>query len=298
MESVEEIPRALFIGIAVASVLLYTYRYNKGIELFTECLVLLKKHSSRLKENKRNKLYALVYHRLFNLYCLVNDCKNAIHSGEQAFPLYYEIGELESAAGLLDKIGDLYQFIGEQGKAKERYEKALTLYSSEMTFDLSGMPDIKQKEHLNKMLVLATKICDKESEGRLLNQLGELSLSHFEYAKAEEHFQKELAISKETGNRKEEGKALGCLGKLYKKTEEYQEAKQHYGQAMVIWEQADEIIEQGNTCSELGSICNSLGEFQKAKTLQKKALDMKWGQELRNHRLPKPCRSPHVTRGI
>ncbi len=272
MDNVEEILQALFIGIAVASVLLHTHRYSKAIELFSECLVLLKKHSSKLKEGIRNTLYALVYQRLFNLYCLVNDYKNAIHSGEQALLLYHEIGELESSAGLLDKIGDLYQFIGEQGKAKERYEKALTLYSSKMTFDLSGMPDIKQKEHLNKMLVLATKIDDKESEGRLLNQLGELSLSLFEYAKAEEHFQKELAISKETANRKEEGKALGCLGKLYNKTEEYEQAKQHYEQAMVIWEEADDIIELGKTCSELGRVCNSVSEFQKAKTLQKQAL--------------------------
>ncbi|KAL9986584.1 hypothetical protein ACROYT_G000752, partial [Oculina patagonica] len=137
MDNVEKILQALFIGIAVASVLLHTYRFSKAIELFTECLVLLKEHSSQLKEGKRNKLYALVHHRLFDLYCLVGDCKNAIHSGERAFPLYKEIGRLETAAALLDKIGDLYQLTGEQMKAKERYKKALIFYSNKL--NLSDM---------------------------------------------------------------------------------------------------------------------------------------------------------------
>lgn len=91
MDNVEEILQALFIGIAVASVLLQTCRYSKTIELFTESLILLKKHSSKLQEDKLNRLKALVYHRLFILYCQVSDYKNAIHSGE-AFQIFSGVG--------------------------------------------------------------------------------------------------------------------------------------------------------------------------------------------------------------
>ena len=271
MDNVEEILQALFIGIAVASVLLQTRRYSKAIELFSECLVVLLKNSSKLQKDELNKRKRLVYHRLFNLYCLVGDHKNAIHNGEKAIPLYQQIGDFETAAGLLEKIGDLYQFTGEQVKAKERYEKALTLM---LKFNVLGMPFIKQREHLNKLLVVAIKIGDKEREGWLLNQLGELSLSHFQYPNAKEYFQKELAISKETGNRVEEGRALRCLGNLFWKTEEYQHAKEHCEQAMKILEEADEIKELGEACIELGRVCRILREFQKAKTLQKKALEI------------------------
>ena len=268
MDNEEKILQALVVGITVASLLLHTSRYTKAIELFKECLVLLKEHSSKLKEEKRNKLYALVYHRLFDLYCLVGDYKNAIHNGEKAIPLYQKIGEFQSAAGLLEKIGDLYQFTGEQVKAKEWYEKAF------MLFNLYDIPVMKRREHLKKMLVVTTKIGDKEREGRLLNQLGDLSLSLFEYAEAEEYFQRELAIWKETGNRKEEGTALCWLGKLYRKTEEYQQAKQHCEEAIAILEEAGEIKDLGDACTELGRVCVILREFQKAKTLQKKALEI------------------------
>ncbi len=241
-DNVDVIPQALLIGIAVASVLLHTYRYSKATELFSECLVLLKRYSLKLEKEKLSKLYALIYQRLFNLYCLVGDYKNAVDSGEEGIHVCSEIGDVGSAAELADKIGDLYQSTGEQVRAREKYEKAFTCYLSEMmVFNYFDMPVIKRKENLNKMLEVATKIGDKERERMILSKLGELSLSLFEYPEAKDHFQRALAISKETGNREEEGKALRCLGNLYRKTDEYQQAKQHFEQAMTILEEAVKI---------------------------------------------------------
>ena len=176
---------------------------------------------------------------------------------------------------MLEKIGDLYQLTGEQVKAKERYKMALASYSMmTLMFNRRGTPVIKPKEHFNKMLVLTIKIGDKEREGQLLNQLGELALSSFEYSKAKEHFLKELEIGKETGNRKEEGRALCCLGRLHRKMEEYQQAKQYYEGAMAILEEVGEIKELGGAYSGLGRVCKTLRELQQAKSLHKKALEL------------------------
>ncbi|KAJ7326099.1 hypothetical protein OS493_027949 [Desmophyllum pertusum] len=264
MDDVEEILQALFVGIAVASVLFQTYRYSKAIELFSECLVLLKKHSTKLKKDKLSELYALVYRRLFSLYCLVGDYKNAIQSGEKALPFYHQIGDSVSAAGLLDKIGDVYQSTGERVKAKESYEKAIALYCNEMD-KVFEMPFVKQREHFERMLSVETKIGDKEIVGGLLHKLGDLSLSLFEYPQAKDYFQRELAIWKETGNRKNEGRTLNSFGKVYREMEEYEQAKQHYEEAMAILEEAGEIKELGVTCGELGKVCKTLREFQKQK---------------------------------
>lgn len=83
----------------------------------------------------------------------------------------------------------------------------------------------KRGERLNKMLALATKTGDKEKEGALLTQLGNLSLSLFEYAKAKDYFQRSLAIWQEKGERKEEGNTLNFLGNVCSESEEYQQAK-------------------------------------------------------------------------
>ena len=285
MDTVDEIFQALFIGIAVGSFLLQTWRYTKATELLNECLVVLQRHSSKLRKHKLNNFYALIYRNLFKVFFLVGDYENAIYNGEKAFPLYEQIGDFEGAAGLLEKIGDAFRLTGEQVKAKERYEKALTFHSSIMLLSsFSDMLAINRRDHLNKMLVLTTKTGNKEMEGALLTQLGDLLLSRFEYAKAKDCFQRALAIWKEKGKRKEEGRALCYLGKVYKKTEEYQQAKRHYEEAVAIFEEAGEITDLGDASGELGKVCCSLYEFQKAKTLQQRALTEsvrsgnKWGE--------------------
>ena len=273
MANVDEILQALIIGIVVGSFLLQRCRYTKAIELLSECLVVLQKHSSKLKKNKLNEFQALIHYNLFKVFFLVGEYENAIHNGEKAFPLYHEIGDLEGAAEMLEKIGDVYRLTGEEVKAKERYEKAFTFHASVMiASNVFGMSSVRRKEHLNKMLVVTNKADNKEMEGQLLIQLGDLFLSLFEYSNAKDCFQRALAIWKEKGNRKEEGNALYCLGNLCRKTDEYQEAKQHYEEAMTIFEDAGELKKLGDVFGELGKVYNSLHEYKKAKTLQQKAL--------------------------
>ena len=272
MDTVDEILRALFIGVAVASFLLQTCRYTKAIELFSECLVLLQKHSSKLKKKKLNEFRALIHCKLLKVFFLVGDYENAIHSGEKAFHLYEQIGDLEGTAGLLEKIGDVYRLTGEWVKAKERYRKAFTMYVKDFP-KFPNMSVIKQGEYFTKMLVLTTKTGNKEMEGALLNQLGDLLVSRFKYTKAKDCFQRALTIWKDKGKRKEEGRTLCCLGYLYRKTEEYQQAKQHYEEAVAIFEEAGEMKELGDAYGELGKVYHSLREFQKAKALQQRALD-------------------------
>lgn len=275
MDNVDEILQVLVIGVAVASFLLQTCRYAKAIELFSECLVVLQKNSSKLKENKLNEFRALIHCHLFKVFFLVCDYEKAIHNGEKAFPLYEQMGDFEGAAGLLEKIGDVYSLTGEQVKTKERYEKALKFRLSVMHiskfFDVSI---VERRERLNKMLVLTTKTGDKEIEGMCLRQLGDLWLSCFEYAKAKDCFQRELAIWKEKSKRKEQGITLNCLGKVCRKTEEYQQAQRYYEEAMEIFEEFDEIEGLGVACGELGGVKISLREFQKAKRLHQKALEI------------------------
>ena len=281
MDNVEEILQVLIIGVAVASFLLQTCRYTKAIELFRECLVLLQKHS-KLKKKKLNEFRALIHCNLFKVLFLVGDYENAIHNGEKAFPLYEQIGDFEGAAGLLEKIGDVYRLTGQLVKAKERYQKALSFYLSvtletshvREVSNFSDVPVIKRREHLNKMLLLTGKTGNKEMEGVLLCKLGDLLLSHFEYAKAKDCFQRALAIWKEKGKRIEQGRTLNFLGKVCRKTEEYQQAQEHYEEAMEIFEELDEIKDLGVACGELGKVYSSLRNFHKAKTLQQKALEI------------------------
>ena len=287
MDDLEETFQALVIGIAVASVLLQTCRYRNAIDIFTECLVLLK----RLKTENLNGFYALVFHRLFYLYCLVGDTNDAIHNGEKAIHIYHEMGDSKSAAELLVKVGDQYQLAGELVEAKERYDTALRLHHREVyERKLHNMPNIEKIEHLNKMLLMATKADSKAVEGEILHQLGELTLSVFDYPKAKDYFERELGIWKETGNKEGQGETLRRIGKLHCDIEEYEQAKHYYKKAVVILEEVDKIKELGEALTDLGNVCEIRREFQEAKNWQQKAFEISVNtgnkhEEILNYRL-------------
>ena len=251
MDKVEEILQALFISIAVASVLLQTCRYRKAIELFTECLVLLNKHASKLKTETSNGFSALVYHRLFHLYCLVGDYTNAIKNREKAIAIYHQMGDSESAAKLFGKL------------------------SNEYMPKTNDVPDNElEDDDIDKVFTMARNIGNKEEEAILLHMAGNWAFSKFEYSNAKSLLERSLALWQEIGKRQKESETLVLLGDLCKSVEEYEQAKQHFEKILLIAEEDGDPYLQGVATGKLGTVCNLRGDYAKAKTLHEKALEI------------------------
>ena len=232
MDNNQDIYQHLFIGIAVASVLLQTRRYGKAIELFNECLVLLERHASEMIDSRRSALTTLVYERLFSLYCHVGDHARALQSGKKAHALHSQSGDIDSAEVLRARLFDIYSSVRDQGGDKKgSFVKGMHLVNSGIEFK-----------------------------------------SHFDYPQAKDCFERALAIWKEIGNKREEGKTLSLLGNLFKALEEYKHSKLYYEKALVILEEAEDLHELGNALGCFGQVCRILGQYEKAKSLHKRAL--------------------------
>ena len=232
MDNNQDIDQHLFIGIAVASVLLQIRRYRKAIELFNECLVLLKKHASEMIDSRGRAFTTLVYERLFSLYCLVGDHACALQIGEKAYTIHLKSGNTDSAGALLAKLIDVYCSVREGGGDEK-----------------------------NSFM-----------EGMLLVRIGTKFQSDFDYSQAKACFERALAIWKEIGIKREEGITLSLLGKLFQVLKQYKDSKQLYERALVILEEAEDLHELGNTVSCLGQVYCIVGEYEKAKSLHKRAL--------------------------
>ncbi|XP_074638516.1 uncharacterized protein LOC141896733 [Acropora palmata] len=234
MNDDQDIYQHLFIGIAVASVLLQTRRYGKAIELFNECLVLLEKHASEMIDSRRSAFTTLVYERLFSLYCLVGDHARALQIGEKAYAMLSQSGNIDDAEALLTKMFHVYFSVREGGGDEE-----------------------------NSFL-----------EGMLLVHRGIEFKSDFDYSQAKDCFERALAIWKEIGNKREEGITLSLLGNSFKLLKQYKDAKRLYERALVILEEAEDLHELGDALGCCGQVCCMLGEYEKAKSLHKRALEI------------------------
>ena len=245
MDNNQDIYQQLFIGVAVASILLQTRRYGKAIELFNECLVLLEKHVSETIDRRRSAFTSLVYERLLSLYCLVGNHALALQSGEKAHAIHLQSGNTDSAVALLAKPFNVYCLVREGGgDEKKRFV-----------------------------------------EGMLLVHNGIKFKSDFDYSQAKDCFERALAIWKEIGNKREEGRTLSLLGNLFKALEEYKHSKLLYEKALEILEEAKDLHELGDALGCFGQVCRILGEYEKAKSLHMRALAISVRLKKKDHEI-------------
>ena len=158
MDNNQDIDQHIFIGIAVASVLLQTRRYGKAIELFNECLVLLEKHASEMIDSRRSALTTLVYERLYSLYFLVGDRARAFQSGEKACAIHLQSGNIDGAEAFLAK--------------QKRFVEGMLLVRNGIKFK-SDFDYSQAKDSFERALKLWKEIGNRREEGITLTLLGD-----------------------------------------------------------------------------------------------------------------------------
>ncbi|PFX17855.1 Tetratricopeptide repeat protein 28 [Stylophora pistillata] len=246
MEDVDKISWALSIGIAVASVLLQTCRYKKAIEIFSECLVLLK----QFKTEKSTAFFAIVFQRLFDLYCVVGDTKNAIKNGEEAIRIHLQNSDFSD-------------------ESRFNVEKLLRLL--EPLFDFP-----KGKDYFGKELEIWVKTGNKKELGVILMQIGELHGKLEEFYRAKGFYEKAVETLKEAGVYafSKLGEALNDLGNYYRIIGDFQNAKCMQYEALVVSECTGNKYEEIMIYRNLGDINTSLEEFDDAEIFYMRALSL------------------------
>jgi len=142
---------------------------------------------------------------------------------------------------LLNKLGDVYLSIGENEKAKESFEKALTYYLNEVS---------RVKQGQNSKRMLATLLCN----------LGEYSRPLLEFTRAKDYFEQALAIWEEIGDRQEKERALNVLSELNSLVSDSKKAAQDEKQAIPIYQTGGSESGAGLLTGKIDDMCPSTGE--------------------------------------
>ena len=268
MDNNQDVYQHLFIGIAVASVLLQTQRYGKAIELFSECLVLLEKHASEIIDSRRSAFTTLVYERLFSLYYLVGDHARALQSGEKAHAMHSQSGNIDSAKALLAKMFDVY-FSG--GDEENSFVEGMLLVRIGTKFT-SDFDYTQAKDCFETALAIWKEIGNKREEGKTLRLLGNLFQVLEQYKHSKLLYERAVVILEEAEDLHELGEALGCCGRVCCILGEYEKAKSLQKRALAISvllkERDTEIADYEN----LADVHYSTGEVDEARKWYSKAL--------------------------
>ncbi|XP_078351707.1 uncharacterized protein LOC144636381 [Oculina patagonica] len=282
----EEVIQAISICLIVVDFLLNTSRVPKAIELLKECLIIL--DNIAVMKEVFEKLTKIIFFKMFEAYCLVNDYTSALKYGRKLLDIYHKRGEKVIESRLSLKLANLCQEQSKYLEAKELCEKALAINAEigdrEVEASAYGKLGnvfqylgeyVKAKDYLERAIDITKTVGDRGQEASCYVMLGNVFYAVGENYKAKEHMEKALLIMNEIGDKRGEASCYGNLGVLYLTFGEYLKSVAHLKKALAmrikIGDRKGEATDNGN----LGNVFYSLGEYGKAKIYLEKAIAIK-----------------------
>jgi CHAT domain-containing protein len=115
-----------------------------------------------------------------------------------------------------------------------------------------------------RSLGLYREIKDRNSEGKVIRNIGNVFNIFGDYSKAIEFYEKGLQIAREVKNRAGEGSALGNLGIIYGILSNYSKAIEYHERHLAITHEVQDRKGEGIALGNLGVVYGSLSNYPKA----------------------------------
>jgi tetratricopeptide (TPR) repeat protein len=196
-------------------------------------------------------------------------------------------------ANLSMKVGTYYFHMAHYKEAKERFEKALTIYEKHYGLDNINTAKVlirlgsvyrntgdyrKSKDFLERAQKIYEANYGKENINtiEIYTYLGSIYRNIGNYKKAKEYLELSLAIYEKNYGKDniETARVLAYLGSTYKNTGEYKKAKSLLNQALVIYKKyyGHEHVQTAWVSGRLGNVYRGTGNYSEAKNLLTQAL--------------------------
>jgi CHAT domain-containing protein/TPR repeat protein len=243
-------------------------QYMKAIQVYKECLDLVKKSS--VPEKK-----IMCYMRLGLMYWNIGKLARSVELYKKAMFFSQAVGFISQERECQSYI-DIYEYYSEGKKYRSSGQYQKSILSFKKAIDLSRQ--IQSKEHeakclrqlsicylrlnnlknfysLNKkVLKLARGLNHQTEEGRCLNNIGIYHLKLAEYSKALSSYLNSLDISRKTNNFNVEADCLSNIALLYKHIGDYKRAIDYLEMAMEIDRQIGDDREISMDLNNLGIV--------------------------------------------
>ena len=237
------------------------------------------------ESNKESSAFGTLASNLIQLYSFHNRMNEAKEVSQTFMSKLEKLHDQLGEANTLKALGDLAVRTAELKEAKNRYDKALTIYQQideklgqANTFRALGdlavrKAELKEaKDRYDKALTIYQQIDANVGQANTLLALGDLAVRTGELKEAKDRYDKALTIYQQIDAKLGQANTLLALGDLAVRTGELKEAKDRYDEALTIYQQIDEKLGQANTFRALGDLAVRTDELKEAKNRCDKAL--------------------------
>lgn len=241
-------------------VLLHVGRWDEGIKVFNEALVI----AGKLNDNIRT---ANSFHSIGKAFYLKNKLIEAFDNFSKALKIFRKLGYKQGVLINLDFIGKVYLQKAEYKEAKKYYEKHLAI-SKELSdenhiaqgyFNL-GVLNRRQSNYdialryLNQNLSIVKKLGEIHRIAYAYNAIGSIYFYKGDLDSALLSFENSLRLNKQFGSRLGTASALGNIGAVYMCSNNIIKAKNFYKQQKKIYLELNDKIGLAAVFGYLGTL--------------------------------------------
>lgn len=210
--------------------------------------------------------------------------RQSLDKFEAAAEQYRLAGKLDSAANLLNGIGNGYYTFGEMDTARTFYERSLALARTindskligqattnlALIFHVQGNPT-KALEMYEQALVLRQTSHDTKGEGETLANIAGIYLDRNQFATTLKYYDQALHCFQKAGFREGEAAIWHRMGVVYFKLGDYQKATDTHSQSLAMMRSLQKQMGIVESLTSLAQVAFQQGEFQKALDLFEEA---------------------------
>jgi CHAT domain-containing protein/Tfp pilus assembly protein PilF len=201
----------------------------------------------------------------------------AIDGFERAAALWSSLHDNRETGLALNRIGVIYDDLGDREKAMDYYKRGLALRHAarDHAGEAGSLHNIggvyseqgnmqKALDYYNRALTLRRASGDRAGEAGTLNNIGIVYRNLGENQKALDYYVQILPLERATANRASEALTLSNIGNVYSDLGEPQKALDYYNRALTPQRALGDRVGEARTLSNMGSLYWALGGSQKA----------------------------------
>ncbi|MBW4476641.1 MAG: CHAT domain-containing protein [Tolypothrix brevis GSE-NOS-MK-07-07A] len=203
--------------------------------------------------------------------------RQAIVKWEEALVLWRRVGDKKQQAITLNKIGFVYDALGDKQQALKFYNSSLPLtievgdkagqatILNNIGAVYNALGDNKQAlKFYNSSLLLLIEVGNKVGQARTLSNIGLVYNALGDNQQALKFYNSSLPLSIEVGDKKQQATTLNNIGFVYNDLGDKQQALKFYNSSLPLLIEVGNKAEQGRTLNNIGIVYSALGNKQEA----------------------------------
>ncbi len=209
------------------------------------------------------------------------------YANEEAIRFYCESLELEDdisrRVAILQKLGSVYELIGDYEKSLEAYKSAMELVQDSNTkaevsrrigavFEHKGDYEDSMSAYMEALDLVRGDGSD--TEANIVIGIGNVHWCQGEYDEAKKHYQAALDIGEKLGDRLLIAASLTNMGNLNINEGEFDIALEQYQKSLKLRESAGDERRAAHTLGNVGAVHHGRGEYKRALSNYEKSLEI------------------------